>query len=60
MVFTHNNRRYEAQSNGSRSPQITESRFYFFSYLDYYLGIDHEKLATRLYDKRDDFNVSLS
>ena len=29
------------------------------SYLDYYLYIDNGKLATRLYDKRDDFNFSI-
>ena len=29
------------------------------SYLDCYLHIDNGKLATRLYDKRDDFNFSI-
>ena len=30
-----------------------------FSYLDCYLYIDNGKLATRLYDKRDDFNFPI-
>ena len=29
------------------------------SYLDCYLYIDNEKLTTRLYDKRDDFNLPI-
>ena len=29
------------------------------SYLDYYLYSDNGKLATRLYDKRDDFNFPI-